>query len=70
VPALPKKTITAAPLTPFRDMTEDEAAGQFTRSITQDDIQTEDCPSFFADMLTLDQDGKISGIIEEGDENG
>ncbi len=70
VPALPKQTIAAASPTPFHDMTDDEAAGHFTRPVSQDDIMTEDCPSFFADMLTLDQDGEVSGLIEEGDENG
>jgi type IV secretion system protein VirD4 len=58
----------AAPL--FRDMTEKEAAGEFVRSVTQADIHTEDCPSFFADLLTIDADGEVCGLIEEGDENG
>jgi hypothetical protein len=69
VPALSNQTIAAALPTLFRDLTDDEAAGNLTRPVTQDDILTEDCPSFFADILTLDQDGKVSGLIEEGDEN-
>jgi type IV secretion system protein VirD4 len=60
---------TAAPAL-FRDMTDDEAAGHETRPMSQDDVFTEDYPSFFADMLTLDHNGTVSGLIEEGDENG
>jgi type IV secretion system protein VirD4 len=70
VPAIPKQTPSAGTTPQFRDMTEDEAAGHETRPLSQDDVLTEDCPSFFADMLTLDQDGNVSGLIEEGDENG
>ena len=55
---------------PFRDMTDDEAVGNRAHPLTQDDIRTEDYPSFFADLLTLDRDGQASIIIEEGDENG
>ena len=51
-------------------MTDEEAAGHDTRPMSQDDVLTEDCPSFFADMLTLDHNGNVSGLIEEGDENG
>ncbi len=70
VPAAPKRTPTTAPAATFRDMTDDEAAGHETRPMSQDDVLTKDCPSFFADMLTLDRDGNVSGLIEEGDENG
>jgi len=70
VPAVPKRTPTTAPPTTFRDMTDDEAAGHETRPLSQDDVLTKDCPSFFADMLTLARDGNVSGLIEEGDENG
>ncbi len=67
-PTRPARNLDQAPV--FRDMTEDEAAGHDTRPIAQDDVLTEDCPSFFADMLTLDHDGNVCGLIEEGDENG
>lgn len=70
VAVAPKRSSPTPPIAPFRDMTDDEAAGQATRPMSQDDILTEDCPSFFADMLTLDRDGKVCGLIEEGDENG
>ncbi len=55
---------------PFRDMTDEEAAGNSAQPLAQDDIRTEDYPSFFADLLTLDRDGQASMIIEEGDEHG
>src|SRR3546814_5933757 len=70
VPAAPKRTPDAARPVLFRDMTAEEAAGHDTRPMSQDDVLTEDCPSFFADMLTLDHNGNVSGLIEEGDENG
>jgi type IV secretion system protein VirD4 len=70
VPVASKPSLSAVPPAPFRDMTEDEAAGHETRPMTQDDVQTEDCPSFFADMLTLDREGNVCGLIEEGDEHG
>jgi type IV secretion system protein VirD4 len=56
--------------TPFRVMTEEEAEGNPAHPLTQDDIRTEDYPSFCADLLTLDRHGNASIIIEEGDENG
>ncbi|NJS13466.1 MAG: type IV secretory system conjugative DNA transfer family protein [Sphingopyxis sp.] len=55
-------------LRPFRDLTEEEASGH--DPILPYDIRSEDCPSFFADLLTLDRDGNASIIIEEGDEHG
>ena len=70
VPAAPKRTISTAPTALFRDMTADEADGHDTRPMSQDDVLTKDCPSFLADMLTLDHNGNVSGLIEEGDENG
>lgn len=70
VPIAAKPSPSTAPPAPFRDMTEDEAAGHATRPMTQEDVLTEDCPSFFADMLTLDHEGNVSGLIEEGDEHG
>ncbi len=54
---------------PFRDMTDEETEGGPAHPLTQDDIRTEDYPSFFADLLTLDRDGQASIIIEEGDEH-
>lgn len=70
VTAFPKRSNTADAAPKFREMTDEEAAGQLTRPIAPGDILTADCPSFFADMLTLDHDGNVSGLIEEGDENG
>lgn len=54
----------------FRDMTDEEAAGNPDYLLMPDDIRTEDYPSFFADLLTPDRDGNASITIEEGDENG
>jgi type IV secretion system protein VirD4 len=70
VPAAPKRTPGTPSPALFRDMTAEEAAGHETRPMSQDDVLTEDCPSFFADMLTVDHNGNVSGLIEEGDENG
>jgi type IV secretion system protein VirD4 len=54
----------------FRDMTDEEAEGNPANPLRQDDIRTEDYPSFCADMLTLDHNGNVTGILAEGDENG
>lgn len=70
VSALEKQTLVAVAPTPFRDMTDEEAEGNPAHPLTQDDIRTDDYPSFFADLLTLDRDGNASLIIEEGDEHG
>lgn len=70
VPALKRPARNLDPAPVFRDMTDAEAAGHDTRPMSPDDVLTEDCPSFFADMLTLDQGGNVCGLIEEGDENG
>ncbi len=70
VAAFPRRSDPADPAPMFRDMTDDEGAGQLTRPLAPEDIQTADCPSFFADMLTLDHDGTVSGLIEEDDEHG
>jgi len=70
VQPIAKPALTTEPVPAFRDMTDDEAAGYETRPMSQDDILTEDCPSFFADMLTLDREGNVCGLIEEGDEHG
>ena len=70
VSALEKQTLVALAPTPFRDMTDEEAEGNPAYPLTPGDIRTEDYPSFFADLLTLDRHGNASIIIEEGDENG
>lgn len=70
VPAIASATPVSGSAPMFRDMTGEEAAGCLTRPMAQDDILTEDCPSFFADMLTQDGNNAVSGLIEEGDENG
>ena len=54
----------------FRDLTDAEAEGNPAHPLPQNDIRTEDYPSFYADLLTLDRDGTASIIIEEGDEHG
>jgi type IV secretion system protein VirD4 len=68
VPTIPKLTRSAEAPPQFREMTAEEAAGQLTRLMEQEDIFTEDCPSQFADMVTIDHDGKVTGTLEEGDE--
>lgn len=70
IPAIPKQAPAAPPPALFREMTDEEAAGAAPILASMDDVRTEDCPSFFADMLTLDHDGNVTGVIEEGDENG
>ena len=70
VPAAPRRTEWIIPPAMFRDMTVEEAAGHDTRPMSQNDFLTEDCPSFLADMLTLDRNGNVSGLIEEVDEYG
>jgi type IV secretion system protein VirD4 len=70
VPPVERQTrlVVAPPL--FRDMTDEEAEGNPRQPLMPDDIRTEDYPSFCADLLTVDRDGRASLIIEEGDENG
>ncbi len=70
VPPAEMQTRIAITPAPFRDMTDEEAEGNPAHPFKPDDIRTEDYPSFNADMVTLDHDGKITGIIEEGDEHG
>ena len=70
VPPAEKQARVAVMPTPFRDMTDEEAEGNPAHPFNPDDIRTEDYPSFNADMVTLDRDGKVTGIIEEGDEHG
>jgi type IV secretion system protein VirD4 len=65
-----KQTRVAVAPPAFRDMTDEEAEGNPAHPLTQDDIRTEDYPSFCADMLTLDHNGNVTGILAEGDENG
>ena len=54
----------------FRDMTDKEAAGHDTRPMAPEDIMTKDCPSQMADLRTINHDGKVTGILAEGDEYG
>ncbi|MFZ1743345.1 MAG: type IV secretory system conjugative DNA transfer family protein [Pontixanthobacter sp.] len=70
VPLAPKQIQVSKIAAPFRDMTEAEAAGHDTRPLRQEDIMTQDCPSFFADTMTLVRNGEVKGIIEQGNENG
>lgn len=70
VPPLEKQVRVTPALASFRDMTDEEAEGNPAHPLTPDDIRTEDYPSFYADLLTLDRDGNASIIIEEGDEHG
>ncbi|KUO55521.1 MAG: conjugal transfer protein TraG [Sphingomonadales bacterium BRH_c42] len=68
VQAIPKRSIYAGPAPAFRDMTDDEAAGNFTRPMNQEDILTADCPSQMADLVTINHNGEVTGILDEGDE--
>lgn len=70
VPPIERQTrVTARPAT-FRDMSDEEAEGNPAHPLTPDDIRTEDYPSFCADLLTIDHNGDVQGILEEGDEHG
>lgn len=68
VQAIATLALKADPAPAFRDMTEDEAAGNFTRPMNHEDIFTKDCPSQMADLVTINQNGKVTGILDEGDE--
>jgi type IV secretion system protein VirD4 len=68
VPAISKPMHAVGSAPKFREMTAEEAAGNFTRPMTQEDILTKDCPSQFADLVTTNHDGKVTGTLEEGDE--
>lgn len=68
VPAIPKPSIYAGPAPAFRDMTDDEAAGKFTRPMNQEGVFTKDCPSQMADLVTINHNGEVTGILDEGDE--
>lgn len=65
---IPKPSIYAGPAPAFRDMTDDEAAGKFTRPMNQEDVFTKDCPSQMADLVTINHNGEVTGILDEGDE--
>lgn len=67
-PVVKQTRISVAPPL-FRDMTGDEAEGNHAHPLGQDDIRTEDYPSFCADLVTIDRNGNVQGIIEEGDEH-
>lgn len=68
VQAITTPAFKADPAPAFRDMTDNEAAGNFTRPMNQEDIFTKDCPSQMADLVTINHDGKVTGILDEGDE--
>jgi type IV secretion system protein VirD4 len=68
VDVIPKSANDADLAPAFRDMTDDEAAGNFTRPMNQDDIFTKDCPSQMADLVTINHNGEVTGILDEGDE--
>jgi type IV secretion system protein VirD4 len=68
VPAITKPTLNADLAPAFRDMTDDEAVGNFTRPMDQEDIFTKDCPSQMADLVTINHNGEVTGILDEGDE--
>ena len=70
VPPVDKQTRGAVAPPAFRDMTDEEAEGNPAHPLAQDDIRTEDCPSFYADLVTLDRNRNVTGILAEGDENG
>ena len=70
VPSIPKPTPSAEPPPQFREITAKKAAGHLTRPMKQEDIFTKDCPSAFADLLTISHNGKVTGTLEEGDEHG
>lgn len=69
VPALPRKRDMPTALGPCRDMTEQEAAGSAVAPMAIDDIYTGDAYSTFVDVQTLENEGGVTGIIEEGDEH-
>lgn len=70
VPPIERQTHVATAPTPFREMSDEEAEGNPAHPLNPDDIRTEDYPSFCADLLTIDRNGQVQGILEEGDENG
>ncbi|OAO04833.1 conjugal transfer protein TraG [Sphingomonadales bacterium EhC05] len=70
VPPIERRAPIAASHAPFREMTNEEAEGNAAHPLNPNDIRTEDCPSHFADLLTIDHDGKVQGTLEEGDEHG
>lgn len=70
VPPIKRQARVTAHPAPFRDMSDEEAEGNPAHSLNPSDIRTEDYPSQFADLLTIDQGGEVQGILEEGDEHG
>ncbi len=70
VPPAENPTRIAVMPAPFREMTDEEAEGNPAHPFNPNDIRTEDYPSFNADMVTLDRNGKVTGTIDEGDEHG
>lgn len=69
VPPIERQAPIADVPAPFREMSDEEAEGNSAHPLNPNDIRTEDCPSQFADLLTIDRDGKVQGILEEGDEH-
>lgn len=69
VPALARERQIPIALGPCRDMTEQEAAGSTATPMAIDDIYTGDAYSTFVDVQTLESEGAVTGIIEEGDEH-
>jgi len=70
VPLIERRTQIATVPAPFREMSDEEAEGNPAHPLNPDAIRTEDYPSFCADLLTIDRNGQVQGILEEGDENG
>ncbi|WP_417614143.1 type IV secretory system conjugative DNA transfer family protein [Parasphingorhabdus sp.] len=70
VPPLERRPYIATVPVPFREMSDEEAEGNPAHPLNPDDIRTEDYPSLCADLLTIDRNGQVQGIIEEGDEHG
>ncbi|HMU21997.1 MAG TPA: type IV secretory system conjugative DNA transfer family protein [Sphingorhabdus sp.] len=70
VPPIERQARTTPAPAPFRDMTTEELEGNPAHPLRQEDIRTEDYPSFNADLLSIDRNGNSSLFIEEGDEDG
>ena len=70
VPAIERRAPNAASPASFREMSDEEAEGNPAYPLNPKDIRTEDYPSALADLLTIDREGKVQGILEEGDEHG
>ncbi|WP_109353999.1 type IV secretory system conjugative DNA transfer family protein [Sphingorhabdus sp. EL138] len=69
VPPIERQARVTTHPAPFRDMSDEEAEGNPAHPLNRSDIRTEDYPSQFADLLAIDRDGEVQGILEEGDEH-